>query len=290
VNDTKGPSQYSELESSAIKVLNRPPEDALGEVRMRERPQGEIAYLAGEIYQAAGKPLEAATSLATALEADPGSPLAQAAYLFLTGRGDARVDAIREITLAWPELERPRFYLGVALGSVYRYGEASEFLGRAAQAAPEDAQCWFHLAHCLRRQGDRQGARDASRRVLRLAASFPWKRAACQQLFQAGAFSEAFAASLKIRREFGGLRAALLPWTLPVQVNALLADSVVAATWLLVLVLLTNHEWAIGALVVASILTVWRVLAIYSSGSMRLSAERRRLRRWRRNLPDSAAV
>lgn len=263
-------------------LLNKSPEEALEEVRLEPGPAGQAAYVAGEVYRAAGRRIEAVQSLETALQHDPGSPLARAELVFLTSRGEARVGSLRDLSAQWPLLERPRFYLGVAFVLVRRYAEAVEVLRRAVEDVPEDMQAWANLGHSLQKLGDAQAAREAAQQVRRLAGSFPWKRLACQQLFRAGAFSQAYAASSEARRQFPSLRADLLPWTLPLQVYGFVADYLVVFFWLFGIVLATSHEAAIGILAVALILTLWHMLATYSSGRRRRFLEAYRYWRWQR--------
>lgn len=271
-------------------LLNKSPGEALEEVRDDPGLADQAAYVEGEIYRAAGRRIEAVQSLEAALEQDPDSPLARAETTFLTHRGEGRLGPLNELSTQWPLLERPRFYLGAALVLVRRYAEAAEVLRRCVEDTPEDLQAWANLAYCESRLGRTQAAREAAQQVRQLAGSLPWKRVACQQLFRAGAFSQAYAASFEARRQFPSLRAALVPWTLPFQVYGDLVQSSVIFFWVVGVVLALLHETAIVVFAIALVLTTCHMLAAYSSGRWKLYLEAYRYRRWQKRREVPAAT
>jgi tetratricopeptide (TPR) repeat protein len=239
-------------------------------------------YAAGEISRAAGNPSGAMSYLQAALARDPESPVAQSAWFFLTLAGEPRISSLRDLVARWPELERPRFYLGLSLATEYRYEEAARLLRACVDDIPQDLQAWFYLGHSMRRMGDKKGAGGAARQVRELARSFTWRRSAAQQLLQSGFYAEAFKTSFEAAREFRSLRARLLPWTLLIQVNAFVADSLVAGAWALTAIFIFNGDGFVVPLVIAVLLSAWRLLATYSSGARHLTQSSRQLKRWRR--------
>jgi tetratricopeptide (TPR) repeat protein len=162
----------------------------------------------------------AARSLVRVLERDAGSPLAAAGLVFLFTHGYDRIAALSEISARWPRLQRPRFYVGAAHFVDGRYPEAGDAVERCTVLAPEDPLAWLHLSTALLRAGDRRGAVHAAEAALRAGpGSFLTRRSATHLLCRAGRRRRAFRVAAETARRTPGLRAWLLPLTLPLQIS-----------------------------------------------------------------------
>lgn len=126
----------------------------------------------GLVLAASGRTAEAGTMLyrAAELAGARGGPSAfRAGLAFAEAHRPAEAEnAFRLAVRCDPALDRAWYNLGLLLANQERLGESAEALRRAEAAAPASADYPYALATVLLRAGDRDGARAAVQRALRI--------------------------------------------------------------------------------------------------------------------------
>jgi hypothetical protein len=203
---------YERDEEMVYQLLSEP-----NGLRMAEAEGG---YVLADLLCSKSRYRGAAETTVTALRRQPDSPLLRSLYLALLEEDDATREAeLRKIADAWPQLDRPRFYLALTLRST-KLGaqEAAGLLGEILARRPSEPQTLLAYADALGMAGDAEAQRDA---LMRLAATAPrasFAAAAASRLLELHRFKEGFRVVRDAARRIPGWRAKILPLSVPVQV------------------------------------------------------------------------